>query len=180
MYNGIIDRIGRTRIPASDGRLLKLVPSKARKARVQLDPETQRLMLSVSAGGKVERWYDDDARAVACAVLPRANFDGARARHVQDAVALVAERTRGDPLVDMLAASGLRTGRAVKLQKLAAPERLAVEMALHEEQERRALQGELTVLQQRWREAEEIAAIADSLAVPASVEQRLEDLKANR
>src|SRR5690606_785952 len=63
---------------------------------------------------------------------------------------------------------------------LAVPERLAVEMALHEEQERRALEGELAVLAERWRAAEEIAAIADSLAVPASVEQRLEDLKTNR
>lgn len=40
---------------------------------------------------------------------------------------------------------------------------LALEMALHEETERRALQGELRLLEAAWREAEEIAAIADSL-----------------
>lgn len=181
MYTGIIDRIGRTRIPTRDGRLVRLVPSKARKARVQMDPDSGRLTLSVSAGGKVERWYDDDARAIAAAVLPRANYDGARPRFVQEAVSLVSDRVRSDdPLVDLLSASGLRSGRPVKVQKLAVPERLAVEMALHEEQERRALEGELAVLAERWRAAEEIAAIADSLAVPASVEQRLEDLKTNR
>ena len=49
-----------------------------------------------------------------------------------------------------------------------AHEALALEMALHEEQERRALQGELTLLESAWREAEEIAAIADRLAVAAA------------
>jgi hypothetical protein len=43
-------------------------------------------------------------------------------------------------------------------------ETLALEMALHEESERRALEGELTLLESAWREAEEIAAIADRLA----------------
>jgi hypothetical protein len=37
-------------------------------------------------------------------------------------------------------------------------------MALHEESERRALEGELTLLESAWREAEEIAGIADRLA----------------
>jgi hypothetical protein len=36
-------------------------------------------------------------------------------------------------------------------------------MALHEETERRALEGELSMLMAMWREAEEIAAIADRL-----------------
>lgn len=181
MYTGIVDRIGRTRIPAADGRIVRLVPSKARKARVQLDPDSNRLVLSVKAGSKIERWYDDDARAIAGSILPRANYDGARQAQVRDAVAIVSDHATGaDPLVDLLARSGLRTGKAVKFQKLAVPERLAVEMALHEEQERRALQGELAELELRWRAAEEIAAIADSLAVPSSVEQRLRDLKGSR
>ncbi|HLM66831.1 MAG TPA: hypothetical protein VK358_04845 [Longimicrobium sp.] len=40
---------------------------------------------------------------------------------------------------------------------------LALEMALHDEQERRALEGELAGLEAAWRQAEEIAAIADRL-----------------
>ena len=55
--------------------------------------------------------------------------------------------------------------------------RLALEMALHEEQERRALDGELSELERAWREAEEIAAIADSLLVPSGVQKLLERLK---
>lgn len=40
---------------------------------------------------------------------------------------------------------------------------LALEMALNEESERRALEGELAALEAAWREAEEIASIADRL-----------------
>lgn len=51
-------------------------------------------------------------------------------------------------------------------------------MALHEEQERRALEGELKALEAAWRRAEEIAAIADDLLLPEGTEARLEELKA--
>ncbi len=42
-------------------------------------------------------------------------------------------------------------------------DRLALEMAAHEESERRALEGELEDLAAAWREADEIATIADAL-----------------
>jgi len=47
---------------------------------------------------------------------------------------------------------------------------LALEMALHEESERRALLGELKLLESAWREAEALAAVADRLALPAGIE----------
>lgn len=47
--------------------------------------------------------------------------------------------------------------------RLAQEQALALEMSLHEESERRALAGELAELEAAWREAEEIAAIADTL-----------------
>jgi hypothetical protein len=53
-------------------------------------------------------------------------------------------------------------------------------MALHEEAERRAIQGELALLEAAWREAEEIAGIADKLLVPDEVEGQLERLKGRR
>ena len=52
------------------------------------------------------------------------------------------------------------------LEERSKPLRLALEMSLHEEDERRALAGELWRLEQAWREAEEIAAIADDLLLP--------------
>jgi hypothetical protein len=42
-------------------------------------------------------------------------------------------------------------------------DRLALEMAVHEDAERRAMEGELAGLEVMWREAEEIAALADRL-----------------
>jgi hypothetical protein len=46
---------------------------------------------------------------------------------------------------------------------LSSTECLALEMALHEESERRALEGELALLEAAWRDAERIAHIADTI-----------------
>lgn len=51
----------------------------------------------------------------------------------------------------------------IATRSLPREELLALEMALHEESERRALDGELATLEAAWREAEEIASIADTL-----------------
>jgi hypothetical protein len=59
------------------------------------------------------------------------------------------------------------------LMSMPTADRLALEMASHEEAERRALEGELEALEAAWREAEEIAGIADSLALPARVNELL-------
>jgi hypothetical protein len=64
------------------------------------------------------------------------------------------------------------------LATLAARARLALEMAAHEEQERRALEGELRELESAWQQAEEIAAIADDLLLPEGVGAKLDQLKA--
>jgi hypothetical protein len=55
--------------------------------------------------------------------------------------------------------------------------RLALEMALHEEAERRAIQGELDGLERAWREAEEIAGIADSMFLPESVDEAMDRMR---
>ena len=53
-------------------------------------------------------------------------------------------------------------------------------MSLHEESERRALEGELAELERAWQEAEEVAAIADDLLVPESVDAAMRKLKGER
>ena len=61
------------------------------------------------------------------------------------------------------------------LQEFPASIRLAVEMASQEETERRALvDGELKQLEADWREAEEIAAIADDLFLPKEISDFIE------
>jgi hypothetical protein len=54
---------------------------------------------------------------------------------------------------------------------------LALEMALHEEQERRALEGELEELEREWRQAEEIGAIADSMFLPPWMDEAIRRLR---
>lgn len=55
--------------------------------------------------------------------------------------------------------------------------RLALEMVSHEESERRAFEGELYLLEDAWKEAEEIAAISDDLFLPEEISNRLTEMK---
>ena len=83
-----------------------------------------------------------------------------------------------------LGSVGIHVGRDAEFRSglLAMPTSLAlaVEMALHEEQERRALEGELAELTRAWREAEEIAAIADDLLLPDAVRGAMRRLRGER
>ncbi|HLM67973.1 MAG TPA: hypothetical protein VK358_10625 [Longimicrobium sp.] len=96
-------------------------------------------------------------------VLPRAmvvaNAKGASRALVEQAVGVLGREQSPADYVRRTAAEGfyLSSGMHTPAQ------RLAVEMALHEETERRALDGELSALEEMWRQAEQIAAIADRL-----------------
>ena len=69
------------------------------------------------------------------------------------------------------------SGDSGDLSHIPVAARLAFEMALHEDTERRALDGELAELERAWREAEGVAEIADGLLVPPSVAQRIEAMR---
>lgn len=58
---------------------------------------------------------------------------------------------------------GIGSEPSTALMDVPLVDRLALEMAAHEESERRALEGELVELEAAWREADEIATIADAL-----------------
>lgn len=114
------------------------------------------------------------ARRTLGLLMPRANRQGAGRDDVNRAV---------DDLVQAGGAEGLleRVGSARKigmaehrLGSMPVSRRLALEMALHEDMERAALEGELEVLEEHWREAEEIAGIADNLLAPETPEAWLE------
>jgi hypothetical protein len=57
---------------------------------------------------------------------------------------------------------------------------LALEMSAHEDVERRAMEGELAMLEAAWKEAEELAAISGGLLVPEDVERRVADARRGR
>lgn len=120
-----------------------------------------------------------DATNVLRWALPRVNRGGASRAVVADGVRLI-ERA-GDPehfgawAVTQLPEWNARLafGDNGELQYLPAPARLAFEMAMHEDTERRALDGELATLEAAWRNADEIARIADALLPSPAVDARL-------
>lgn len=170
---------GRTlvRVRTADGDLLKLKRPDLQGAAIRADTEGEGFVLELRKKKKVDRVFrGPEAERIAGVLMPRVNSTGARSALVQQAVGEL--EAAGGPdryLANLLrqapARSGLGIGEpgALKLGKLAVPSRLALEMALHEEQERRALEGELKALELAWQEAEEVAAIADDLLLPERV-----------
>lgn len=78
-------------------------------------------------------------------------------------------------LVDVAGRDAYRDKKGVPgyINKMPTTTKLALEMALHEEQERLALEGELWLLERAWIEAEEIAEISDNLLLPESADEFL-------
>jgi hypothetical protein len=130
----------------------------------------------------------EDAIRAAGVLLPSLNQRGGSADEVQRAVGLLEASATPEQLyrhaaqlIPRQSRSGLRRAKSNDLLKnLPAVDRLALEMAAHEDSERRALEGELHVLEAAWRDAEEIAGIADDMFLPASVDEELARLKGQR
>jgi hypothetical protein len=109
-------------------------------------------------------------------ILANTNRFGADDAHIASAVRQI-ERAR-DAEGFLSEASGrngwrggriqsvLNTYRGLGAFRLSTTERLALEMAVHEETERRAMEGELKVLEDAWRDAEQIASIVDNELTP--------------
>jgi hypothetical protein len=129
-----------------------------------------------------------EALRAASKLLPAVNETGAKSDEVQSAVRLVTDVTDPDHLFRRYA--GAQTSARVRasgdpykghnVHRLPKEVRLALEMAAHEEQERRALEGELAILEAAWREAEQVAKIADDMFLPENTEARLGELRKNR
>lgn len=145
--------------------------------------------LSLFGEGKNEQGrvqlYGNDALPLLREHLPRINRSGASGARVQEAVQLLEGVGAAEDFPRW--AAGMRREWSAKanwgdigdLNFIPAPARLALEMALHEDSERRALEGELHLLEDAWRDAEEVADIADNLLVSPQVESRYRELRGN-
>ena len=110
---------------------------------------------------------------VAGNLLSRLNHDGGSSSQIREATRRIADAGDADRYIR--ASSALRGTRRRKnaifwnddvgVLGLTSTERVALEIAVHEDAERLAMQGELTALEDAWRDAEEIAAIADGMFV---------------
>jgi hypothetical protein len=132
-----------------------------------------------------------EAERIAAVVIPKVNRFGGDKQAVAEAVSEIESTGGAEGYLDHLTQlSGSMTQRRAKGAKkwwqdggeknlqhglfgLPRQHRLALEMALHEEAERRAAQGELAELERAWKDAEEIAGIADSLLLPDSVDETM-------
>lgn len=112
------------------------------------------------------------AHAIIRRSMPVVNEKGASRSRVEDAIGLLNRAGSVERYLESVANQGGAMGKLpFKAKKsprpqdpaIDAPRLLALEMALNEETERRALEGELSLLEEAWEAAEEIAAIADVL-----------------
>lgn len=174
-------------ITAPDGRRLAVHGEHADKTRI-LPVSNAGWALDLHYKGGQILLEADHARRAAALIMPKVNAGGAGREKVQVAVQRI--ESSGDPEEFLKAVSRLPVPRqkstswkrwAIQqplggITKLPVETRLAVEMAVNEENERAALEGELALLELEWKEAEEIAHIADRLG-QESVDEQFADLK---
>lgn len=119
-------------------------------------------------------------------VLPVLNGGGGNKRNVTDAVDVVSDTP---DLGTMLRGGSVPKSNSNKFFRLTAEQthirsfpahiRLAMEMSVHEDDERRAMEGELAELEQRWKDADAIAKIADDMFLPSQIQNDIDSMKAN-
>jgi len=184
---------GRTRMKLrlDDGTVLKLKNPDLLETRILTPDESGAdfgIQVLKSKTGHV--LVGDRGRRVAGQIMTKLNSAGAGKAAVQEAVGRIEAAGHPEALITDAATQLIlgkkgRTRRARRSRKrepqrgllgaLGRPAALALEMALHEEEERRALQGELWLLEQAWREAEEIAEISDNLLLPDGASNFIEE-----
>ena len=161
-----------TRIADARGRSLAVRARHLLDVELRVDRRGGPPSLLVPTDGGHARYVGASAVHITGVLLAGANRYGGSAGAVRQAVRLI--ESEGDAASYLATASQLGGARhrvfsrlnemrGLGALQLSSVERLALEMAVHEETERRAMDGELTALENAWREAEEIAEIADEL-----------------
>jgi hypothetical protein len=185
----VLNRRVAVRIPQEDGPPIELSDMLTGQARLVRRPNHEWLIRtkvleksSVSRrirtpGSQELEFSGPEAERLLAAVLVRLNAWGGTSRTIRDAVEMVEEEGDSNrviagafsPMMDESGSQRIHAGT---------PEwRLAAEIALNEDNERLALAGELRVLEWQWKEADRLAKISDSLAIPESVDEELERRK---
>jgi hypothetical protein len=168
-------RQSRVRLMLPDGRIVTIRHRAPDAAELEPDGENA-WAVRLTAGGKSERATGTAAVHTLRGLLTTVNFFGARKAQIDDAITVLQRAGDSDRYIRRVAQVGLETG-ASNVNFLPPEVRLALEMALHENAERRALEGELTGLRDEWRLAEDIAKIADEMFVPPTILHGLQRLK---
>ena len=165
--------LARVRTPEGSWRALRF----SHIARLEIVPNepSEPWVLRVAHADGVSNFSGHGAMMVAGHLLSNINVAGGSRSQIKHATERIAESGDADQYIRHSGA--LRESRRRKntifwnddvgVLGLTATERLALEIAVHEDAERSAMQGHLRELESAWRDAEEIAAIADSMFVDA-------------
>jgi len=126
--------------------------------------------------------YGDEALRISGQILPNMNNQGASKRELKEAINLIEEHRDTNAFFRAAAKTAdrprwTRDSDRGTLQQLPSQVLLALEMISHEESERRAMEGDLRLLEEMWKEAEEIAAISDDMFLPEDISRRLDEMK---
>ncbi|CAN5868377.1 hypothetical protein BH23GEM9_BH23GEM9_29580 [soil metagenome] len=187
LYHAWSARRTRAQVPVGPGQVLKLrrddllttLIKPAGSGGLSVEIKTAK------TGAMLWHFSGPEAEQVAALLLPKLNSTGAGRRTIQESVQKVDDAGGASEYMrDLMARPPLpswsarkhRPEHGIALSQLPTPHRLALEMALHEQQERNALEGELKGLELAWHAAEEVAGIADDLLVTDDVRERLEKL----
>ena len=177
-------------VTAPNGQRLTVRGEHADRTRIVLgDPHADGWSLDLHHTTGRIRLEGDHARRATALIMPKVNMGGASREKVQDAVKRIESSGNPEKFLQWLALMPEPRAEPTSWKRWAKPRppqggvsklpletRLAVEMAVNEENERRALEGELTLLELEWKEAEEIAGIADRLG-NETVDEQFEALK---
>lgn len=152
-----------------------------KRTRWRIDEDTGEPSLAIGFKRGLVTLRGEEARRQAASLVVHANRRGGSRDEIRNAVDRIQEVGNAEELVRSMATAKQPPPRFTAKKSLDQGDpfgmrpdrRLAFEMALHEEQERRALEGELKMLEAAWRSAEEIAQISDNLLVPESTEEWL-------
>lgn len=173
--------------PEDDGWALNLSYGRKNSSSI-VSPVATSFRLVPAAVDEVRLTGDDASRALA-QVLPALNADGGSRADVQSAVGLLEDddtnrdamlRRWIDPRLQTVRRKQVDPSLVLRLSSMPRATLLALEMAANEQTERLALEGELTELEEMWRQAEEVAAIADDLFVADATRDKLDALKRSR
>jgi len=167
------ERATAIRVPTRHGQgTVRVTDTIAKASRFFREPDTDAVVLSIKQGAAIHRYVGEGALRNAAKMFPKVNASGATREQVAQALDVLERAAHpGEPnlVVALLRKYHTAFSLDAPVGKVRPELRLALEMSLHEDAERAALEGELAALEDSWREAEEIAAISDNLFLPQSV-----------
>lgn len=161
--------VPRVWIRSDSGRLLSVSTIHMPLHALRQSRDRSDWQLEVAHSGGIETLTGTAALHALNRLLPQFNSTGASRSAITGAVTEIARSGSSELFLGRV--PGLKPNgwhEANTLAKLPRRTRLGLEIAANEEQERRALDGELAALEQAWRDAEEVAEIADNLLPPVS------------